>query len=763
MFLMFTLHLMLFSCIPFYFARQDGSVRSTSFYCYLAVLLVLANLGGSIYSIALTSTIAVSGGTLLYGAFMMTTVLFVIIERKVSVIRGIIRLVISVNLSMVVLSALISQTLRDPAIINTFDTSASVFDASLIVTSLGGILVITELVSMIFLFETIKSRVRNVLAVSLLYIATYILIICVDGLLFPLIINPLNAQWLADVSGDMPGNFILAASYGTTMLLFLVLFRKRLVEYMEQPLLLKDLLMAPRGELLDELERKNKSLLVSDQKFRNLAESIDDIFFSMDEGLRCTYWNKAAERSGHSAEFMVGKQLFDVFSSPKLDSLQSFYREVLRTGKPGRGEFVIATRGQDRDYDVSAYPFLAGVSVLVKDITERKEMEAQLLQSQRMESIGRLAGSVAHDFNNLLVPITANAELGMMYLAPHDKVHGHLKRITEAAEQAAGLTRQILAFSRKQVLQMQVLDLNAVVSEYGTMIQRLIGEDIRIQTTLDTELAPVNADRGQIEQVLLNLIVNARDAMPSGGTLTVSTANIILEEDRMHHGERQHAGRYCLLRVSDTGHGMNSDTRKKIFEPFFTTKLQGKGTGLGLATVYGIVRQHCGTITVDSESGVGTTFEVYLHQATGAVQVPTQEEPVNQMKAGRETILLVEDGLMVRNIIREGLQTYGYTVLDAQDVADGLRLAAEHDDIHLLLTDVVMPDMNGRELYEHVAALQPDMRVLFISGYTDDVIDDQGILEEGVNFLQKPFTIASLVQKIDSCLGQESARDVSSR
>ena len=243
-----------------------------------------------------------------------------------------------------------------------------------------------------------------------------------------------------------------------------------------------------------------------------------------------------------------------MFSAPEIAPLESFYRDVLKTGKPAQAEFVIPIQGQDRDYEISAYPFSAGVSVLIKDVTERKEMEAQLLQSQRMESIGRLAGSIAHDFNNLLVPITANAELGMMHLAPNDRVRVYLKRVTEAAEQAAGLTRQILAFSRKQVLEMKVLDLNAVVSEYITMIQRLIGEDIKIQTRLDSDLAPVYADRGQIEQVLLNLVVNARDAMPSGGTLTIETANIILEKPYTEqHGDRQPAGNYSMLAVKVTG------------------------------------------------------------------------------------------------------------------------------------------------------------------------------------------------------------------
>ncbi|MGQ7846077.1 response regulator [Granulosicoccus sp. 3-233] len=757
MLLNFAIHLLLFSCIPFYFARQKSSIRSISFFCYLSVLLVAANYGGSIYLFPITENITVSGGTLVYCAFMMTTVLFVIIERDIGVMRAIIRLVIGVNLLVVVLSMTISWTLRNPEILNPFNTSIDIFKVSLLVTSIGGMLVIAELVSLIYLFERIKARFSNVFAVSVLYIVAFITVICLDGVLFPLILNPFSGHFLSDVKSGVSGNFIMAFAYGTPMLLFLVLFRKRLAEYMSQPLLLRELVSAPRERLIDEIERQHKSLVLSEQKFRNLAESIDDIFFSVDKELRYTYWNKAAERSGYPSEEVLGKHVFDLFTRQAVAPLAEFYQSVLDRGKPDRVEIVLPILAGNRDFEVSAYPFDEGLSVLVKDITESKELQARLLQSQRMESIGRLAGSIAHDFNNLLVPITANAELGMMQHAARDKLHGYFKRIAEAAEQAAGLTRQILAFSRKQVLEMQVLDLNTVVTEYESMIKRLIGEGIKIHTALDADLAPVTADRGQIEQVLLNLVVNARDAMPAGGTLTIGTANITLEEPHTEqYGDLQPAGSYSMLVVRDTGHGMDSDTRQKIFEPFFTTKTQGKGTGLGLATVYGIVKQHNGNVIVHSEPGVGSTFKLYFQHAGRSARVPARTTSASNLELGTETILLVEDGTMVRNILREGLETYGYTVLEAEDVADALRLAAENDNIDLLLTDIAMPDMNGRELYDEVVRVHPSINVLFISGYTDDVIVEQGILEEGVNFLHKPFSIASLVQKVKRCLGQSA-------
>lgn len=758
MLLNFIAHLLLFSCLPFYFARQDRWIRTNSFYCYMSALLILANYGSSIYAFPITESISISVGTLVYCAFMMTTVLFVIIERDVGVIKGIIRLLISINLSLVVLSMIIRWTLSNPAIQNHFNTPIEIFNVSLLVTSIGGVVTISELLLLIYLFERIKSRVSNAFTVSSLYIVTFVTIICLDGLVFPLVINPFSGHLISDLKNGITGNFIMAVGYGMPMLLFLVLFRKRLVEYMNQPLLLRELVNAPRKVLIDEIEKKDKSLVLSEQKFRNLAESIDDVFFSMDKDLRCTYWNKAAERYGYTAEEILGKHVLDQFSMPEAEPLADFYQNVLLSKKPDQMEIVLPAQEGFRDFEISAYPYEAGISVLVKDITDRKEMETRLLQSQRMESIGRLAGSIAHDFNNLLVPMTANAELGMMHLPRGDKGHDYFKRISDAATQAAGLTRQILAFSRKQVLEMQVLDLNTVVRDYESMIKRLIGEDIRIEIMLDAELSPVNADRGQIEQVLLNLVVNARDAMPSGGTLTIGTANITLEEPhKEQYGELQPAGSYSMLVVKDTGHGMDSDTRKNIFEPFYTTKTQGKGTGLGLATVYGIVKQHQGNVRVSSEPGLGSTFKLYFQHAEQSVPAPDRKPSSSSLEMGSETILLVEDGVMVRNILREGLEAYGYTVLEAQDVADGLRLAAIHDDIDLLITDVAMPDMNGRELYDEVVRLLPHISVLFISGYTDDVIVDQGILEEGVNFLQKPFSITSLVQKVKQCLEQTTA------
>ncbi len=383
------------------------------------------------------------------------------------------------------------------------------------------------------------------------------------------------------------------------------------------------------------------------------------------------------------------------------------------------------------------------------DVTEHRELEAQLLQVQKMESIGQLAGGIAHDFNNLLIPIMGHVELVMDALAPDDELRRHLEAVNEAADRAANLTHQILAFSRKQILRTRVLDLNAIIVDFESMTRRLIGEDIELRALLSPDLYRVRVDKGQVEQILLNLVINARDAMPSGGRLTVETSNVYLDEAYLVKHKCSHAaGHYAMLAVSDSGCGMDAATQKRIFEPFFTTKVQGGGTGLGLATVFGIVHQHRGSIWVYSEPNRGTTFKIYLPRAEGAVEA-SESHSEESADRGSGTILVVEDEGMVRQLMCETLEAAGYDVIEARTPNEALRLVtASNVPIDLLLTDIIMPEMNGRQLYERLEAIQPGVRVLYASGYTDKVVVDHGVLEDGVDFLQKPFTLQGLRRKV---------------
>ncbi len=390
--------------------------------------------------------------------------------------------------------------------------------------------------------------------------------------------------------------------------------------------------------------------------------------------------------------------------------------------------------------------------MIAEDVTERRALEYQLRQSQKMEAVGRLAGGVAHDFNNLLTVIKGYSELMLEELKEADPLYGEVTEIKKAADRAASLTRQLLAFSRQQVLAPKVLDLNFVMQNMDKLLRRLLGEDIQFISILDPDLGRTKADPGQIEQVLMNLAVNARDAMPAGGKLTIETRNVDLDENYC----REHAGvipgPYVMFAVSDSGNGMSEQVRSRIFEPFFTTKEVGKGTGLGLSTVYGIVRQSEGHIWVYSEIGIGSTFKVYLPRVDAPADTALQSTSIPTYR-GTETILLVEDEDGVRALIRQVLTKYGYRVLEARNGADAIQVSERSvEPIHMLLTDVVLEQMGGRKLAEHLSKSRTDMRVLYISGYADDAIVQHGVLAAGTEFLQKPFTTDALAKKVRQVL-----------
>jgi hypothetical protein len=391
--------------------------------------------------------------------------------------------------------------------------------------------------------------------------------------------------------------------------------------------------------------------------------------------------------------------------------------------------------------------------VLATDITERKNLEEQFSQAQRLESIGRLAGGVAHDFNNLLTVINGYAAVILSDLSPTSPLAHKVAEISAAGQRAAALTEQLLAFSRRQLVQPRVLNLNHVISDIEKMLRRLIGEDIELVIKLSTDLGNTKADVGQLQQVIVNLAVNARDAMPQGGSLIIETSNVFLDEDYCFTHPQVRPGAYVILGVTDTGTGMTPEVQQRIFEPFFTTKPQGTGTGLGLATVHGMVRQSGGWIWVYSEPGSGTTFKIYLPGTDEAV--PRPHAIVKTDLRGNETILVVEDQDEVRTLAVTVLERYGYRVLSAAGGEEAIALAKGFQGtIHLLLTDIVMPGMNGRSLATQLAA-ERTLRVLFMSGYTEDAIAHRGILDAGLEYIQKPFTPESLAAKVREVLGPQ--------
>src|SRR6185295_5094138 len=380
--------------------------------------------------------------------------------------------------------------------------------------------------------------------------------------------------------------------------------------------------------------------------------------------------------------------------------------------------------------------------------------EKQLVQSQKLEAVGRLAGGISHDFNNLLTVILGYTDISKRSLTEGDPLFRNLEEISKASERAASLTRQLLAFSRKQVMQPKVFDMNIVVSDLRKMLRRVIGEDIEVRVTAESDLGNIKADPVQLEQVLMNLVVNARDAMPKGGKLSIETANVYLDESYSQDHVSVVPGHYVMLAISDTGCGMDEETRQRIFEPFFTTKEQGKGTGLGLSMVYGIVKQSGGNIWVYSEEGHGTTFKIYFPRVTAEAEEYRRAALAFEVEGGSETILLVEDAEWVRTLARQVLESAGYRVLEAGNADAAIKLceSINGDRIDLLLTDVVMPGMSGNDMSRILLAKHPGMPVLYMSGYTDDAIVQHGVLEAGINFLQKPFTPAALALKVREVL-----------
>ncbi len=518
---------------------------------------------------------------------------------------------------------------------------------------------------------------------------------------------------------------------------------------------------------ITDYKRSEQILRETEERYRLLFESNPQAMWVYDrESLAFLAVNEAASfHYGYSREEFLSMTIKDIRSPEEvpvlLDNLSN------EGGVNAAGAWRHRKRdGANIDVEIISHPLVfAGKNaklVLVNDITERKraeealrETEEQLRQSQKLEGVGQLAGGIAHDFNNLLTVITGFSALAMRGLQPEDPLLANLEEIKKAGDRAASLTRQLLAFSRRQVLQPKILNLDSVVSEMEKMLRRLIGEHIDLRAVLEPNLGSVKADPGQIEQIILNLAVNARDSMAEGGKLTIETDNVYLGEEYVKNHVGAQAGPHVMLAVSDTGSGMDQKTQARIFEPFFTTKELGKGTGLGLSTVYGIVKQSGGNIWVYSEVGRGTTFKVYLPRVDEGAQQYKRSSHLDEIFQGTETILLVEDEEMLRKLAQQTLRMYGYQVLDAADGKSAISLCLQHKGpIHLALTDVIMPGLSGREVANRLLELRPEMRVLFMSGYTDDAIVHQGALEEAANFIQKPFAPDSLARKVREVLDQ---------
>lgn len=508
----------------------------------------------------------------------------------------------------------------------------------------------------------------------------------------------------------------------------------------------------------------------SEARYRSLTGTASDAIITINEDSTILFVNRAAETMfGYADTEMLGQSLTMLMPEYLRHIHRTGIKRYLDTGQKHISWAATELPGLHKSGQEIPLELSFGESIehnkrvftgIARDISERKRteevrrhLEEQLRQSTKMEAVGQLAGGIAHDFNNMLTGITGYGELLLARLDPTSLLRNDVEEILKAGERAASLTQQLLAFSRRQILDPRVIDLNDLVTNMEKLLRRLIGEDVELVTFLSPELAPVKADSSRIEQVILNLALNARDAMPQGGKLTIETSNAELDENyaRQHLGAQP--GAYVLLAVSDTGIGMDAETRSRIFEPYFTTKEQGKGSGLGLSMVYGIVKQSEGYVMVYSEPERGTTLKVYLPQAKEPLKKPGDVNARLRAAGGWETILLVEDEEVVLRLVRSILQKEGYTVLEAKSGAEAIALSEQQAGaIHLLVTDVVMPRMSGRQLAQRLTDARPELRVLYMSGYTDDAIVHHGVLDPGLAFIQKPFTPEALASKVREIL-----------
>ncbi len=506
--------------------------------------------------------------------------------------------------------------------------------------------------------------------------------------------------------------------------------------------------------------RAEEAIRASEQRFQVFMNNSPAVAFMKDEEGRYLYVNEPFARCfGRPQAEWIGKRDGDMWPEEVAKRLRENDLAVL-AGEHGveLEEMVPTPDGKPHYWLVFKFPFcdssgnkvLAGMAI---DTTDRKQLEGQLRQAQKMEAIGQLAGGVAHDFNNLLTVISGYSELLQHHLSADETLRKHAEQIKMAGDRESALTRQLLAFIRQQVLRPVVMDLNIVVTNLLQMLPRLIGEHIELNTTFDSQPTLVKTDPGQLEQVLLNLAINARDAMPGGGTLTIATANVALDEEACQRLGTVTPGSYVQLTVRDIGCGMDVATQTRIFEPFFTTKDLGKGTGLGLATVYGIVTQSHGAISVDSAPGRGACFAVYFPKSDSEAEPPQDRHLPAEPQPGWETVLVVEDQQSVRGFVRNLLKLNGYRVLEAADGTEALRICRQHPgEIQLLVTDLVMPGMSGRELAERLRSEQAEVKVLYMSGYTDDSVVHAGGAQAGMAFLQKPFSPTTFTHKVREVL-----------
>ena len=505
------------------------------------------------------------------------------------------------------------------------------------------------------------------------------------------------------------------------------------------------------------LQQAYDELTLSEKRYKDLYDNAPDMYHTLDlEGNFLEFNPRHLEKLGYEFEELEGQNVAKIFDERSLERFPALFQKMMTDGHINGPEFeLIRKDGSLMPVEISAVVDYGPdgqpheVRCIMRDLTERKLLEDELRQAQKMESVGRLAGGMAHDMNNMLTALMSHAQLGIQELSPGSQACEDIQEVLNTSERAASLIQQLLAFSRRQVIEPKVVDLNALVLNLDKMMRRLVPENIELVLELEKKPAPVTVDPNQMEQVLLNLVVNSCDAISKNGRIAINTANVTIHQDSLDAPAELEPGPYLMLSVIDNGSGMSEEVREHIFEPFFTTKGEGKGTGLGLATCYGTVKQNSGHITVSSGPGSGTRFDLYFPRTDSKPAPIKTEKHRNGWAAGDETILLVEDDTSVRHLIARVLSGAGYNVIQAEDGKEGLELSQAYDgEIHLLFTDLLMPGLDVQEFVDQMKGQRKGIKVLFTSGYLEDVISNNGVLKPGIEFLQKPFLPPEVCEKV---------------
>ncbi len=772
---LFSLHVLFFSAFAMGLTTLPKPLRAVSFYAYLSIILIIGGFLGNAYSLPISDGIVVSGGNLVYGAFMMTSILFVLAERDIFILRRLVQLVVVVDIFNILLSILITRTISTTGILNPHETPSELFQSSIPFIALGGILIIFELGLMLLIFELIKRVTHSPILVRAAYLVTFVAILCFDGIAFPLIAFGISPEVIAIVAGSLTGKLLTAASYSLSILAFSAIFPARFSAYIDERVFTWRTLRSSSSEIIRDLENKDAQLTKTQSQIVHSAE-LAGLGYAISDGntgrvVECdeTY----ARMHGLTIEDFDSLEINEIIArliheDDRAKGMDVRDRVILGESVISELRYVLpsgAVRSLRKIFSPlnPTAPDNHLYEVVGQDVTDSRQLQEKLFQSQKMDAIGKLTGGVAHDFNNLLAVTLGNLEILNDEITDPEKKE-LIQNSIRSTLRGADLTRNMLSFARKAPLKPTIVDINQLVGDLGKWTSRTLPSTIEVETSLPAELWPVEVDPSSAESGLLNLILNARDAMPQGGKLTIATSNVTVDEDFAKlNGIEIEPGRYVLLSVTDTGEGISAENLKSIFEPFFTTKPVGAGSGLGLSMLDGFMQQSGGTIRVTSEPNVGTTFELYFKAETG-----TQAKagaPANRVPNGESkkhlTVLLVEDNADVLSAFRRILLKQQYNVLVANSGDEALKTFQGEPNIDLVLTDIVMPgDLQGTTLAKALRELRPDLPVVFMSGNASEATArEDGIRPQDIR-LMKPVLRDDLLRAVTEAL---SLRDGNSK